>query len=147
MLSGSGIGGMGPTIGVGSDPFLGDSFGGLPNFGIGGLGGALGIPSGLNFNVNIGDASNLGLLNAVSLLVNRNLTGQGVNFENLSPQDQALLEQIRANVQQQVEQGTITPPAQAPAPAPVPAPAPAPPVPSVPAPPVPSVPAPVAPPV
>jgi hypothetical protein len=128
MLSGSGIGGMGPTIGVGSDPFLGGSFGGLPDFGIGGLGGALGILSGRNFNVNIGDASNLGLLNAVSLLVNRNLTGQGVNFENLSPQDQALLEQIRANVQQQVEQGTITPPA------PVPAPAPAPPVPSVPAP-------------
>jgi hypothetical protein len=68
MLSGSGIGSLG--VGVGVDPFLGGSFGGMPDFGPMGIGGALGVPMGVDFNVNLGNASNLDLLNRVAAAVN-----------------------------------------------------------------------------
>jgi hypothetical protein len=74
MLSGSGIGSLG--IGVGVDPFLGGSFGGMPDFGPGGIGGALGVPLGVNFNVNLGNASNLDLLNRVAAAVNERYPSQ-----------------------------------------------------------------------
>ena len=74
MLSGSGIGSLG--IGVGVDPFLGGSFGGMPDFGPGGIGGALGIPMGVDFNVNLGNASNLDLLNRVAAAVNERYPSQ-----------------------------------------------------------------------
>ena len=74
MLSGSGIGSLG--IGVGVDPFLGGSFGGMPDFGPGGIGGALGVPLGVDFNVNIGNASNLDLLNRVAAAVNERYPSQ-----------------------------------------------------------------------
>jgi len=86
MLSGSGIGSLG--IGVGVDPFLGGSFGGMPDFGPGGIGGALGVPLGVDFNVNIGNASNLGLLNRVSAAVNA-LTPEAIAAARKAAEGQA----------------------------------------------------------